>query len=35
MKLDDLSQSLSAVTFSKFSTSESFKNVKVKAHNQY
>ena len=35
MKLGDLSQSLSAVILSKFSTFRSFENIKVKAHSEY
>ena len=35
MTSGDLSQSLAAVTFSKFSAFQSFKNIKVKAHSEY
>ena len=35
MKLTDLSQSLSTITFSTFCTFQSFKNVKMKAHSDY
>ena len=35
MKLGDLSQSLSTVTFSKFSTFQNLKNIKVKLDSDY
>ena len=35
MKLGDLSQGLSAVSFSKFSTFSKFKNIKEKAYSEY
>ena len=35
MKLGDLLQNLSTVTFSKFSTFQNLKNIKVKLHSDY
>ena len=35
MKLGDLSQNLSSVTLGRFSSVQTFRNIKVKAHSEY